>query len=112
MDRCSEPIGIDDNGNYFALIESNEKSIDIQEIIDSFTWTFAKTMPENPHWYIVKKIVNPEDYEKLFHFIFDNHSVEWFKGLPYKVVRLGAYKYWIMDDDIKQSNIINRALIS
>lgn len=109
LDRCSAPIGIDDNGNYFALNDSEEKSEVIQNIIDSFTWTFAKTMPENPHWYIVKKYVNPENYEKLFLFIFENHSIEWFEGLSYKVVQLGEYKYWIMDDDINKSYIINRA---
>jgi len=100
---------MDDDGNYFPLVDPIESADEIQEIIDSFDWTFAKTMPDKPHWYIVKKNVDRKAYEKLFRFIYDHHTIEWFEGFSYKTVRLGEYKYWIMDDDIDASYIINRA---
>ena len=37
----------------------------LQEFIDSVQWTFAKTMPEWPHEYIVRERVNEDLFVKL-----------------------------------------------
>lgn len=94
---------------------TNEKDFDeIVEIINSFKWTFAKTMKSIPHWYIVKNTRSIEEskkYERLYQYIFDNHYIKYFKGKPYKYVDIEGYSYWIMTDDISESIIINRAKI-
>lgn len=84
----------------------------IEELVNSFTWTFAKTMPTNPHEYIVRRqTASEEDYVRLYNYIMENHYIEWFWRKPYKMVRIGDYKYWIMTDDIRESRIINRKKI-
>lgn len=76
-------------------------------------WTTAKTMPKNPHEYIVKgETADPEEYERFFRYIFENHYIEWFWRKPYKMVTIGEYKYWIMTDDISESRIINRKQVT
>lgn len=80
----------------------------IEELVDGFNWTFAKSMPNNPHYYIVKQEVDPRDYERLYWFIYDHPTiVKWWRK-DYKAARIGKHLYWIMTDDVNESRIINR----
>lgn len=60
------------------LVEGNEVSVqprqthadmterEIEEFIRSHSWTFAKTMPQSPHWYVVKKKCrNAHEFERF-----------------------------------------------
>lgn len=81
----------------------------IEELVNSFKWTFAKTMPNNPHEYIVKhELKDPKEYERLYWYIYDHPTIVWFWRKPYKTATIGNYMYWIMSDDFNDSWIINR----
>ena len=77
----------------------------------SFVWTFAKTMPECPHEYIVRgKTADDATYFAMFRTI-ETHGVwgEW-NGTPRQYLHPGdGYYYWKMTDDMSESIIINRA---
>lgn len=80
----------------------------IEELVESFKWTFAKSMPNNPHFYIVKGEVDPRDYERLYWYIYDHPIiVRWWRK-DYKAAVIGNRLYWIMTDDVTESRIINR----
>ena len=83
-----------------------------KEFTESVTWTFAKTMPNNPHEYIVKGEVDPEKYEDFYRYIYSNYVIVWFWRKPYKAVYIGDYMYWIMTDNIAESRIINRKYVN
>lgn len=88
----------------------NEK--EILSIIETLKWTFAKTMAYWPHYYTVRQSDNAElneMYNYLYNYIKDNHYIQLFNGEEYKYCDIGEYSYWIMDDDINSSIIINRA---
>ena len=72
---------------------------------------FAKTMPECPHWYIVRgKTADDDTYIAMFRTI-EEHGIwrEW-NGSPQQYLHPGdGYYYWKMTDDINESIIINRA---
>ena len=77
----------------------------------SLTWTFAKTMPQYPHEYIVReKTADTDIYEAMFYIIGERgHWGEW-KGTPKQYYRPGdGYYYWRMTDDVNESIVINRA---
>jgi len=77
----------------------------------SFEWTFAKTMPECPHWYIVRgKTADDETYFAMFRAIEERGELrEWYDS-GYQYLHPGdGYKYWKMTDEMSESIILNRA---
>ncbi len=95
--------------NKLQVINDNHK--DILDIISRRKWIFAKTMPQNPHFYTVKNLKDKndcKDYEYLYKYIFNNHYIERYNGWDYKYCVIGNYIYWIMTDFIEESIIINR----
>ena len=85
--------------------------MDFIDAAKSFSWTYAKTMPECPHEYIVRgKTADSETYFAMFRAI-EEHGVwrEW-NGSPQQYLHPGdGYYYWKMTDIIEESIIINRA---
>jgi len=76
-----------------------------------FTWTYAKTMPQCPHWYIVRgKTADDATYFAMFRTIEDRGVWRDWNGVPQQYLHPGdGYYYWKMTDDINESIIINRA---
>jgi len=80
---------------------------EIQKLINSVKWTFAKTMADIPHEYIVVGHY-PEKSEEIKSFIAEidkNGYTKSFYGKEYKYLEIYDYKYWVIED------IINRAKI-
>lgn len=81
----------------------------VENFIDRLSWTFAKTMPETPHYYIVKDYLPIEDQETFTNFgkyINEKGHQESFESIIYNYLNIGNYKYWMID------NILNRAEIN
>jgi len=80
----------------------------IVKLIKNYTWAFAKTMPEIPHYYIVRDNLTKED-QKIFDefklFIENNGYTENFHGKKYQYININGYKYWVI------KNILNREKI-
>jgi hypothetical protein len=78
---------------------------DIENFIKRNKWVFAKTMPEIPHYYIVRDNLS-EDDKKLFDefevFIKNNGYTNKFYSKEYTYFNIGHYKYWVIE------NILNR----
>ena len=77
-----------------------------EKFIAQQTWTFAKTMPEIPHEYVVRDRLSAED-KKVFD-AFDDHVesagyTAVFYEREYTYLDVSGYKYWVM------GNILNRA---
>ena len=87
------------------------KNKSIEELVNGMKWTFAKTMPDNPHYYIVKQEQDIVDYDRLYWYIFDHPTMVEYEGYTYKTATIGDYMYWIMTDDFSESRIINRKSI-
>lgn len=83
---------------------------EIAEFIELNTWIFAKTMPENPHWYVVRSQCNDEEAFKGFvmHIREFGCSVL-FEGREYICFDVGEFKYWTMGCPLESTVIINRA---
>jgi len=78
---------------------------------ERFKWTFAKTMPQDPHEYIVRsKTADDETYIAMFQTIEDRGVWRTWGNTQYQYLYPGdGYYYWKMTDDITESKILNRA---
>lgn len=84
---------------------------EVQRFFEFHDWTYAKTMPLTPHWYIVKgKTADPEIFIEVVAFIQQNGVKEKFEGKTYKYYTLGEFKYWTMGFPPGKTTIINRCL--
>jgi 2-polyprenyl-3-methyl-5-hydroxy-6-metoxy-1,4-benzoquinol methylase len=81
-------------------------------------YRFAKTMPENPHWYTLRKTwADDEAFCEAVRFIRTYGYTEIYKRSRYKMYNLNGYKYWTMGAPINKANgepctiLINRGKI-
>jgi hypothetical protein len=94
------------------LAERNIKPADLERaraLIKAQTWTFAKTMPQCPHWYSVRKRwANEEDFEWLVRIIRTYGFREPYGKLMYTAWIDQGFKYWTMGWPVEETTIINR----
>jgi hypothetical protein len=81
----------------------------IIDFINSQQWTFAKTMPQWPHYYIVRNAHNEKDFVGFVEYIRANGKPEPFLDKTYIYLEIDGWKYWTMGDTIEETTIINRA---
>src|SRR5271165_738581 len=84
----------------------------MQALLDSLTFVFAKTMPENPHYWVKRTPENEKAYVTLFETIWRDGTWQKFRKSRYRVWCWGEWFYWPMTKDIRQSIIINRQRLS
>lgn len=78
----------------------------LNNIVNKHNWTFAKSMPGIPHYYIVTDwFPGDEDIGYLKNAINEFGYTRKFYSKEYKYLDIGEYKYWVIE------NIINRARI-
>ncbi len=80
----------------------------LQKFIDSVQWTFAKTMPEWPHEYIVRDRVD----ENLFMMFVQHIRWQGYESKFYQKIFTyydhGGMVYWTMGEPLAETTIINR----
>ena len=79
-------------------------NIDVERIIRSENWRFAKTYANsNPHEYIVRsKCTNVDFFDLLCEYIKNNGHLEYFYNHRGTYVSIGEYTYWQMGDVINR----------
>jgi hypothetical protein len=80
----------------------------LKKFIDSSKWTFAKTMPEWPHEYIVRERVDEELFVRLVRHIRANGYEGKFYRRSITYYEDGGLAYWTMGAPIEETTIINR----
>jgi hypothetical protein len=80
----------------------------LQEFIDSMQWTFAKTMPEWPHEYIVRGRVDEDLFVRLIRHIRANGYESKFYQQRITYYDDRGMIYWTMGAPIEETTIINR----
>lgn len=81
---------------------------DLREFIDSCEWTFARTMPEWPHEYIVRERVDEDLFVKLVQHIRSNGYEGKFYRKSITYYDADGMTYWTMGEPIEETVIINR----
>lgn len=88
---------------------------EMKSFIKKHQWTFAKSMPKNPHYYVCKDRLQSEDdreeFSNVVRFIQKYGYDEPFWKTTIRYLEVGLYKYWTMGYHWDMTIIINRALI-
>lgn len=80
----------------------------LREFVDSSQWTFAKTMPEWPHEYIVRERVDENLFVLLVHHIRTSGYEGKFYQKSITYYDYGGMVYWTMGAPLEETIIINR----
>ena len=84
----------------------------ILEFIENNKWTYAKTMPWQPHWYVVRKNCDNIKFVQFVLYIrIHGESRPYGKKRIFKYLDIGEYTYWTMGNPLIQTTILNRARI-
>ena len=98
-----------------GLVDSDDVITDIDgvhDILEENKWIFAKTMPETPHFYTLRRTWRDEkEFESVVEYIREHGVKEKFEGKEYIYLYLDDFKYWTMGDVVKDTILINRAKI-
>ena len=81
-------------------------------IISQLQFRVAKTMPEIPHEYTVRKPETEAAYVALFSAIMERGVCEHWAGRSKQYLYPGdGWKYWAMTTELRESRVINRMRI-
>lgn len=88
--------------NYAALEDAGR-------ILESQSWIFAKTMPDNPHHYTLRKTwPRDADFAAVVEYIRAEGYTAMFGGRPYRQLNVNEHFYWTMGDPVPSTILINR----
>ena len=85
----------------------------IVKALPSVPWQFAKTMPENPHEYTLKKASpgREAEFEAAVMFIRQHGYKKKFGRATYIYLDVDGKCYWTMGASLEQTILINRAVL-
>lgn len=83
-------------------------SKELRDFVDRETWTYAKTMPEWPHEYIVRDRVDESLFVRLVEHIRAHGYQAHFYRREITYFDEGGLVYWTMGEPIEETEIINR----
>jgi hypothetical protein len=85
---------------------------EVQDFIQHHNWTFAKSMPKSPHYYVVKeKCRAPDEFIEFVKHIRKYGTPRPFFRKTYIYLDIGEWTYWTMGAPLSETIIINRASI-
>jgi hypothetical protein len=84
---------------------------DFARFVSSHRWIFAKTMPDNPHEYTLRRETADSVFDAAVRYIRENGVIEEYWGRQYKVLYAADHKYWTMGEPLASTILINRKLL-
>jgi len=81
---------------------------ELRDFVNREKWTYAKTMPEGPHEYIVRDRVDEGIFVQLVQHIRANGYQAHFYQKEITYLDEGGFVYWTMGAPVDETVIINR----
>jgi hypothetical protein len=80
----------------------------LQEQIDAHPWRFAKSMPQWPHWYTLRKQWDDAEFTEVVTTMRAGGFTEYWHGRKFRAFNLNGYKYWTMGAPADVETVLNR----
>lgn len=82
---------------------------DVEWLLKNQRWIFAKTMPENPHEYTLRKEWEAEeDFVSVVTYMRAHGYLSYFKGRAYTQLNANGHFHWTMGSPLPATILINR----
>lgn len=82
----------------------------LRKFVESSTWQFAKTMPQTPHEYTLKRNApDPKLFEQVVVYIRQAGYQAKFGKTIYSYLDIDGWQYWTMGAPVGETILINRA---
>jgi len=81
----------------------------IKKFIAKTDWVLAKSMPEAPHWYVMRKDGNASEFDSFAEHILNNGVLRKWGSFGYLYLDIDSFTYWTMNNSEGDKTIINRA---
>lgn len=70
---------------------------EVASLLEAAAWRFAKTMPDNPHWYTLRRTwADDAAFVGVVEFILRHGTVERWGRSEYRTLDLAGFHYWPM----------------
>src|SRR5437016_763106 len=77
--------------------------------INSMKWKFAKSMPQWPHWYVLREDGSAREFDFVDRLIRKfGYADPWGRRTRYYLV-IGKFKYWVIEDCLNRAAPISNA---
>lgn len=84
----------------------------LEQLFNSLSFRFAKTMPKHPHWYTLRKEWKDDElFDRVVIYIRENGYPVRFGNRTYIYLDVDGFHYWTMGSPINETILINRAKI-
>jgi hypothetical protein len=83
---------------------------EFERFVEGVKWTFAKTMPQNPHEYTLSTNTSRDNFELAVLFIREEGYQHTYGRWEYTQLEAGEYFYWTMGAELSCTVVINRKL--
>jgi hypothetical protein len=80
----------------------------INSLIERSHWIFAKTMPYNPHYYMLRKEADDAEFVRFVELIRNYGYRQMYEGYWYTQLNVYDWFYWTMGAPIDGTILINR----
>ena len=103
-DRISRPCDVPEVPDALDRVERD---------LAAARWIFAKTMPDNPHEYTLRrKWASDTDFVHAVRFIREHGYRNLFEGRWYTQLDIGEHTYWTMGAPVEETVLIDRKKIA
>jgi hypothetical protein len=90
---------------------SHWTQLDFAAFVAGHRWTFARTMPQNPHEYTLRRDTTNDVFDAAVRYIREHGVIELFWGKRYRSLFFDDHKYWTMGEPVAGTVLINRKLL-
>lgn len=85
---------------------------ELRSFVQESKWTYAKTMPQTPHEYTLRRDAKDEVlFERVVNHIRQVGYQQKWGAITYTYLDIDGWQYWTMGSPLDQTRLINRAAI-
>lgn len=98
------------NDIYKAEGKPELSKAEVKLYLNGLNWVFAKTMPNNPHFYSIREKAEETTFKKVVDYIRYFGDLNIYNEQVYRVLQIDDFIYWTMPSDIANYNcdLINK----
>lgn len=73
-------------------------TVTMRQWIAAQSWTFARSMPKVPHWYVLRSRSDPGEFDRARAYVEGHGRLgRWHRKAPNHYLDLDGFRYWVLE---------------